>query len=382
MTMLAVLTGCSSRGPSGRANVDSRPIEGESAGASDCVWRCVEFGRTLSSTASCESSRALGAVPRLRDGLPHAEGISETGANATRARVQLPALLDVYGADDSPKPPAMLTSASGHVHALIGRVCVPGATLFQVVHGSSPPTLCSAQQLLAAFPQGYMCTLAQQSGMRLCVGEGAVTVSHRCHNFGRVERQSELVAGFTVTNEGPRQIRIAKQIRTSCGCTSVEKLSRTELEPSESVIIRVRLKTGDVESLHYTVTPTLIDAQTNKTLECDFHLYGNRQPSLEVVPATLDFGTLPNDGSLSRVIRLSEVTYDRFTVQGTDCREPALSSKVEAERSREGLMIYRIKISLDETKLISGTHQDGIVTIRTTSVVRPVIEVPYHFQVE
>lgn len=126
----------------------------------------------------------------------------------------------------------------------------------------------------------------------------------------------------------------------------------------------------------------LFEKGTGVSRQVEALLFGSQRASMEVMPDSIDFGTVAPGTSYSRTIRLSEVPSDRFILKALACGELPITHTVAVATDENGLVTYHLNLELRaRNQDVIGEHRE-VITLITDSVVRPEVPVPVRWQVE
>ena len=77
-----------------------------------------------------------------------------------------------------------------------------------------------------------------------------IEISPQSFNFGQVKYGEVLATEFLVENRGQAVLEI-KKVATSCSCTTAQiNNEKTELQPGEKAVVKVRYDTGAMGQFH------------------------------------------------------------------------------------------------------------------------------------
>jgi hypothetical protein len=345
---------------------------------SRCSMHCQRF-------AECFVRAALGVDPTLATGVvggdaPSLRRLLRDCGDSLEGEIEVVSVSDFLKSQElGASDPAVLVHENGHLYIVLGLVEFDGRLAYQVVHGDSPVWLIGETQLeKAGFRETWQFTRIAQS-YPIHVGSGVLSIDGLSRNFGKVLPEIDESCHFSFQNTGKTTV-VLDTPKTSCGCVTTSIAKPTPMAPGESVDLVLGLNTGKSASLRHSVALQCFEKGTGKSCRTRLFVFASQQESMHVVPERLDFGTIVPGETVSRTVTLSEVSTDRFTVQAVDVGDLCLSSAFESYEEDDGLVVYRIGLTLAPEEAAAGSHA-GMVVVATDSQQLPRVEIPVRYQV-
>lgn len=210
------------------------------------------------------------------------------------------------------------------------------------------------------------------------VGSARVIVDPLWRDLGITRPFTTVETAFALENRSAIALHI-EHVRSSCGCATVEKMSQRVIPPGARVTLPVTVATGSRTALRAAIWVLLKAADDSGQRELTLYLLGLQPPTMQIVPTSLDLGSIRRSGRAKATIRLSEVPTDRFHVRSVE--GDGLPLHFDIERTAAGsLATYLVHVAVDTAGLAKGSHA-GIIRIRTNSRFLPVVQVPLRLSV-
>lgn len=86
----------------------------------------------------------------------------------------------------------------------------------------------------------------------------------KVHNYGKIEKESDGICYFTITNEGNEPL-ILNNVRAGCKCT-VPSWPKEPIAPGESAKIKVKYNTRIIGKINKSITVTYNGGQSREVL--------------------------------------------------------------------------------------------------------------------
>jgi len=282
--------------------------------------------------------------------------------------------------EPGPQPPGLTFDREGTPYVILGRIDQDGVSFYQMICGSSSTILFDETKMKdAGFARVWYIT-PPSSKKLITLGQSVFEIDNFYFNFGQILPFQDREFTLQIKNHGPGAIRMEKR-RMSCGCTTTA-IGTTLLQPDQELAIPFTLRPGKTESLRTTIALQVMEENTQAVHYEQIEILACQRPSMEVIPAQIDFGTLTNWTTAeppTRSVRLTEVATDRFEVLGIETDLP-VTYVIErsASRSDPADNTYNVKLQVDTSRLQRKSYR-GEIVIRTNSALRPAVHVPISF---
>ncbi len=366
--------GCS---PSKRSSVETRKypsfIQISKAKDCECVPIAVRFARA-----------GLGLDPTLETVFEKPEDLLKklneeaSSINGVITQNDVAECLDELANRPEPGPcePILLVHPLGHLYLLLGTVTIEGVLTYQIIHGDSTIGLVDREDLdKAGFKTAWKFHKVADE-IPINFAGSHLTVDRIYENFGKVTPLSELEANVTFTNTG--QVPLVFETDVSCRCTVLDDFDSTDLEPGESRNLKIKFQSSAGSAERHSVFVTCYEKGTGYSVQVELLLLASQQQPMTVEPSKLNFGEVRKGKTCKRIINLTEVPTDRFSVTGFDPNGNPILGTVKAANDDGDLKTYQVEIEFTpENPLEPNTYQ--FFTIETNSLLRPMVRIPFEY---
>lgn len=274
-----------------------------------------------------------------------------------------------------------VAGSDGHLYVILGRIKSGEHALYQLMHGSSGPTLVpEAGMSPQRFTRAWRITRnGRPPSIPLKVGRGTLTVSEWFHNFGEVPSRGTITHEFKLFNSGDVPLAFDKP-RTSCACTTTSSDKRTILAPGETKTLGVNVLLRNAPSCQQNVVLKLEEPRSNAVRELVLSLLGNQGTFRTSSPELVDFQRVLPGRGYTRTVLVTESDVDRFDIKAVEVGKlPIRWSKTTATNPR-GVRVHTIGLELSPGyDLTAGVHTGEVVLV--PDVQGPEIPVPIRFNV-
>ena len=366
--------GCS---PSKRSSVETRKypsfIQISKAKDCECVPIAVRFARAglgLDPTRETVFEKPEDLLKKLNE--------EASSINGVITQNDVAECLDELANRPEPGPcePILLVHPLGHLYLLLGTVTIEGVLTYQIIHGDSTIGLVDREGLdKAGFKTAWKFHKVADE-IPINFAGSHLTVDRIYENFGKVTPLSELEANVTFTNTG--QVPLVFETDVSCRCTVLDDFDSTDLEPGESRNLKIKFQSSAGSAERHSVFVTCYEKGTGYSVQVELLLLASQQQPMTVEPSKLNFGEVRKGKTCKRIINLTEVPTDRFSVTGFDPNGNPILGTVKAANDDGDLKTYQVEIEFTpENPLEEGSFK--FFTIETNSLLRPLVRIPFEY---
>ena len=276
-------------------------------------------------------------------------------------------------------PTCVLFHPNGHLYVMLGAVLIDNVVMYQIMHGDSPIWLISQDALMkAGFAEVWQFT-ENSRATPVHVGNTVLEVSSLYHNFGLTRLHASVEWSLVLTNLGPQELIVAPPV-TSCSCTTVGIVDAASLHPGESKELMISLHTSSSVSERQSVFIPVYEEGSGHTKSIEIFIFANKQRSMQVAPSRIDFGEVSAGKKYTRIVNLSEISTDRFSVLEISSNTNNISGTLKTKPNDiNGLKKYQVEVLFIPSEELFGLDNVSL-TIKTDSVLRPQIELPLTFK--
>jgi len=179
---------------------------------------------------------------------------------------------------------------------------------------------------------------------------GAGLFKTKRHDFGRVALGADAEFRFELTNTYQNDL-ILQSVRSSCTCTS-GKLSASLLKPGETGAVIARLNTTGQhlrdKSAVLTVRLETVINGSRRIESVQLFVSGFIRPDTVLTPGSVEFGTVTEGMSATRVVQLEYTGRAGWTLTKVERSQPFIYAKAEEIRRKRGKGVYRITATLTD----------------------------------
>jgi len=226
-----------------------------------------------------------------------------------------------------------------------------GTDFWQVIESGSPPSLVMKTAVDDVVARAWRIPLVDLADVQ----QDLVMSLDRLHeNFGLITRHESRETQFVITNTSNNAVALETPT-VSCHCIVAGfKTEPPILQPGDKATVFVRAAIG-TRNLRQTVQIAGVLIKSKRRLHpVSFELLGSQLQIFSLSPGRLDFGTLPPNETVERVVRLSELRHDQI-------HRVSVDTNLQQKRRPNGLHDFLIKLYLDSSQLASsGRIQDRI----------------------
>lgn len=273
----------------------------------------------------------------------------------------------------------VLLDRGGHLYLLVGALRVDGQYLYQTIHGDARVALLSKAEILSSGVAEAWLIENHVSSVPVRVGTNTLRLDKLYHNFGEVMPDSTLKCAFAVTNDGGVGL-VIDNVHTSCGCTTTSADGPLVIAPGEQQSIETTISPTNAESVRQYVTFTVNDPASGASRDVVLSLIGSQRVMKDVLPNSINFGTVATGHTYTRTVTLSETAADRFSLTKIDVGELPLTCTREEATDVRGLRSYKLRCELKCKDIPSGKH-GGVLRLHTDSRFGAEVSVPVAFEV-
>lgn len=205
--------------------------------------------------------------------------------------------------------------------------------------------------------------------------KGTIRIDQPTFDFGKVDEGTQVVHEYEVKNAGNAPLKIQRLV-SPCGCTAATTESDT-IQPGTATKVRVSFNTSGFRGISEKNIQVYADDQD--TPMSTLRLVGTVLESYSIVPASLQFGTLPvaKAGDESRTFEVSIRDGAKFKIAGVR----SVSKVVAVEPVQAGADRGTYKVTLVKGIPI-GPIRDRVVVEITDGTTTRSLNVPVIAQLE
>ena len=198
-------------------------------------------------------------------------------------------------------------------------------------------------------------------------GEGPeITFSKSNHDFGVIEKGSEVSTNFEFKNTGNSDLKISN-VKVSCGCTSAA-LEKTVYKPGESGSIPVRFDSSRFSgSIHKTVT---VKSNAANAPEYQLKLSGDVQAEVNVKPVNLTLFSIKRGEDIERAIEITTAKLDNLEIREVTSNLDFL--KLEPVRVSDQKIHLKVSFSGKDVPKETDNFR-GLINFKTNAASQPEI---------
>jgi len=286
---------------------------------------------------------------------------------------------------------------------------------------SSFPTILTGNGLIAAaiidcfeYRAERLCLLSQSDGATICVpanqlfaltwqqainretrpsgpvyefGPARIRVNRLWASVGPVLPGETKDATFVITNESGAPILLQK-MHLSCGCVGVDPAQPTELAAGESKEVRMSLKGGSAgRPIHQNGLAEFCLPGSDEALGyIRFDVYAWEPAGLKVQPEALHVGArrTSDNSPIHATLKLQETQDDRFAVESVALNGVPLEYRL-TDSATSGLKEYSLEMTLRPGAAAQEGPNNAVfgkLFVRTSSALRPLVEIPVTWHLE
>lgn len=269
----------------------------------------------------------------------------------------------------------LAVSVDGNIGVVLQTAEVNGKTYATFVQGSEAPYLVSLKDLRDS--QSVVFFVEEVQPSKFMVDATSFQVDRLVHDAGVQRPFDQVKTQFKIRNHGPGLLFVANSPKSSCSCTVGKIEVEKGIAPGETRTLDVAVHTKD-KPFRQPILVTLKGQEGASRKTIAFQVVGVVPKSMHVQPTSIRFAEDNRDNK--RTVHLSEVAEDRFEILGA-----TLSSSVPGDVSIEegpvsgkpNLKSFCIAITLPDGHVWPAAA-NGELTIRTTSRLRPTIQIPVY----
>lgn len=276
---------------------------------------------------------------------------------------------------------AFVTGAHDGDFIVLSAKELAGRRFFPIIRRTRSELIATDGSRTLSAENGRAWLLASARPLTIPVGDGTLEVtppwaSVCCQRPFAASEPAE----FRLTNKGTADV-IVEPPSTSCSCAVADAWKAAmRIPPGGEASFRVVITSNGASVDRRDVVVTCED-EGRERRHVMLPIYRWEAASMLVVPAHLNLGTVDNQTTIRRDVRLEEVQTDRFSVVSIDVPGIAARTDCRTLPARDGLRAYVVTVAFDPRALMDRTDAKGMlageVDIHTTSSLRPLVKVPF-----
>ena len=281
--------------------------------------------------------------------------------------------------EPGPCDPILLVHPLGHLYLLLGTVSIENTLAYQLIHGDSSLWLAGREGLdEAGFTAAWKFHRVNDE-IPIDFAGSHLAVDRIYTNFGKVDPHSELESKVTFRNTG--NVPVVFETEALFRGTVSGDFDGTELAPGESRDLRITFQASAGSSGHDSVNVTCYEKGTGYSAQLELLLLASLVQPMTVDPAKLDFGEVRKGETYKRIVNLTEVPADRFSVTGIDPNGNPIRGTVKTASDSTDLKTYQVEAEFTpEEPPEANTFKSFI--IETNSLLRPVVRIPFKYSLK
>ena len=262
---------------------------------------------------------------------------------------------------------SIMLHANGHVLLLLGTITVDGQVLFQVLHGSMPPSLVPKAQLRDAGFIGAWKLRKAADGVRLKVGTGLLAMGNCFHNFREVKPDDHVECTFNFKNVGHTAL-VIDEPRLSCSCVGLSGWRPPIINPGESKTLRFTIDLSNALSMRQSASLTFF-RRAARHRATSTSLFSRLNLIDADCAATTRCRRRCSKQELFAYDSICGILTDRFVIKHVDTHTLPISYRLEESKDQDGLATYQLELQLKPIGFVPGEHA-GSLEIVTNSALR------------
>jgi hypothetical protein len=194
-----------------------------------------------------------------------------------------------------------------------------------------------------------------------------------------VRENSQVRSEIQITNRGKIELEIPSTPWTSCGCMVLRQQFPISIQPGKTFRLEVLTSVTD-QDFTDSLRVLIRCKESNKTIVAPCEIVGSLPPSPTFAPSRLDFLFQNGELTCRREVFLCEVPGSPMEILDVSDSPGVLENKIQIESDSHGLKKIRIELSLAANR--AEDVRNGTLQIRTSSIFRPLITIPFTATVE